>query len=81
VVWTDSTQVNGKNEVGELWGHAKSTLYAQKYNTWEEAWNATQVAGMMVCNMADIIQQTRNSWHNSAQLCIEGNGGLFEQLF
>jgi hypothetical protein len=43
------------------WGHVNSTVYAQQYNTRDEAWNVTQVAGMMLCNMADIIQQTQNS--------------------
>jgi hypothetical protein len=64
-----------------LWDHENSTAYAQQYNTRYEAWNATQMAGMNIYNMADIIQQTRNTWHNSAQLCTEGNGGLFEYLF
>jgi hypothetical protein len=39
-------------------------------------WNAGEAAGTTTCNMPDVLQQTKNSWQNRVQLCIDCNGEL-----
>jgi hypothetical protein len=53
-----------------LWGHPKHIFYAQRCNTSDGLWNATEAAGTTVCNVPDFFWWTKNSWCNRAQLTI-----------
>jgi hypothetical protein len=63
-----------------LWGHLKSIVYSQQYNTWDELWNATETAGMAVRSIPDVIQKTKNSLCIRAQLCIYCNDEPFQHI-
>lgn len=61
-----------------LWGHIKEYVYKEQINTREEL--EERITEAIATITPEMIIKTTNSLLRRAQLCIDCNGGHFEQL-
>lgn len=63
-----------------VWGWMKSIVYSKRINTQEELQNRITEAAETIRNTPNVMKRARKQWIRRVKLCIEQNGGHFEQL-
>lgn len=63
-----------------LWGHLKAKVYKTSIETIEQLREKIEIACMEIRQTPRIFQRVRKSLKRRARLCIEMDGGHFEQL-